>query len=224
MPPLFLYMYVCAPGSERKSRGECLCLVCIAKGSTHDHVMLELACAAERGLVRCELCAYFYTGYSVPTTVSRILYIAYGYAVSAISAARRSRMHRNCKAANNAPKLDHVRVLTGEWPPRGPKTRFCSRACPPHRGRSAWWPRTSAAVSDVARLHVGLSSMKATEREVAELSAGISAAGREEVLLERDKITKDALSAGRRRPTGRQLLSRCTPLTHRSRSSIAHRV
>ena len=123
-----------------------------------------------------------------------------------------------------APKLDHVRVLTGEWPPRGPKTRFCSRACPPHRGRSAWWPRTSAAVSDVARLHVGLSSMKATEREVAELSAGISAAGREEVLLERDKITKDALSAGRRRPTGRQLLSRCTPLTHRSRSSIAHRV
>ena len=121
-------------------------------------------------------------------------------------------------------RLDHVRVLTGEWPPRGPKTRFCSRACPPHRGRSAWWPRTSAAVSDVARLHVGLSSMKATEREVAELSAGISAAGREEVLLERDKITKDALSAGRRRPTGRQLLSRCTPLTHRSRSSIAHRV
>ena len=104
------------------------------------------------------------------------------------------------------------------------ENQVLSRACPPHRGRSAWWPRTSAAVSDVARLHVGLSSMKATEREVAELSAGISAAGREEVLLERDKITKDALSAGRRRPTGRQLLSRCTPLTHRSRSSIAHRV
>ena len=104
VPPLFLYMYVCAPGSERKSRGECLCLVCIAKGSTHDHVMLELACAAERGLVRCELCAYFYTGYSVPTTVSRILYIAYGYAVSAISAARRSRMHRNCKAGQTKVK------------------------------------------------------------------------------------------------------------------------